>query len=171
MQKRLETAVVGSLLLFAVAFLAFVDAFVAKPKMLFGRSLSAIEPTSFPLIAMVMMIVLCGLFFYLRFRETSSPEAVDDEISAGDTDWLRIGAFFLVLLFYALTFDRFGFLSSTFLSMMFISLLAGNRNLLQMTVFSAVLPLAFYLLATRVLLVSLPELSSLELIIAKSLGN
>ncbi|WP_419913194.1 tripartite tricarboxylate transporter TctB family protein [Hoeflea sp.] len=171
MQKRLEIAVAGTLLLMAAVFAVFIDAFVAKPKTLFGRSLSAIEPTAFPLITMAMMIGLCGLFFYGIYRRSGARQAVEDEGLNSGTNWLRIGAFFLVLVLYALTFDPLGFLTSTFIAMVLLSLLAGNRNILQIAVFSAVLPLAFYLLATRILLVSLPEQSGIEFFIARMLGG
>ncbi|WP_169054058.1 tripartite tricarboxylate transporter TctB family protein [Nitratireductor sp. XY-223] len=171
MQKRMEIAVAGTLLLLAVVFALFIDAFVAKPKTLFGRSLSAIEPTAFPLITMAMMIVLCGLFFYAMFRRSGQAQmAVDDGLNR-QTNWIRIGAFFVVLVLYALTFDPLGFLTSTFIAMVLLSLLAGNRNIIQIAIFSAILPLAFYLLATRVLLVSLPEQSGIEFLIARILGG
>ena len=109
MQKRMEIAVAGTLLLLAVVFALFIDAFVAKPKTLFGRSLSAIEPTAFPLITMAMMIVLCGLFFYAMFRRSGQAQMVVDDGLNQQTNWIRIGAFFLVLVLYALTFDPLGF--------------------------------------------------------------
>ena len=170
MNKRLESAVAGSLLMLAIAFIAFMEALVAKPKLLFGRSLSAIEPTFFPIIGMAMMVFFCSLFFIRAYRNPGSADA-SEETPADETDWLRVGAFFLVLLFYALTFSRIGFLSASFLSMVAISLLAGNRNFLQIVAFSFLLPLAFYLVATRLLLVSLPELAPVELFIARILGN
>ncbi|MEX3009707.1 tripartite tricarboxylate transporter TctB family protein [Hoeflea sp. TYP-13] len=171
MQRRLEVAVAGSLLVLAVTFAVFIDLMVAKPKTLFGRSLSAIEPTSFPLISMGMMILLCGLFFYGVYRRSGSAEEAADESLTGQTNWLNIGAFFLVLLLYALIFYPLGFITSSFIAMVLLSLVAGSRNIIQIVVFSFVLPLAFYLLATRVLLVSLPELSGLEFLIAKILGS
>ncbi len=171
MNKRLETAVAGSLLMLGIGFIAFMEALVAKPKMLFGRSLSAIEPTLFPLIAMGMMIVFCGVYFLQVYRESKDPSADMSESAAEDTDWLRVGAFFMVLFFYAMTFDWLGFMTSTFLSMVALSLLAGNRHYLQIIAFSFALPLAFYLVATRLLLVSLPEQGGIELLIARILGE
>ncbi len=171
MQRRLEAAVAGSLLILAVVFAVFINLMVAKPKTLFGRSMSAIEPTSFPLISMGMMIVLCGLFFYGIYRGSSSAGEATDESLTVQTNWLNIGTFFLVLLLYALIFYPLGFITSSFIAMVLLSLIAGSRNIIQIIVFSLVLPLAFYLLATRVLLVSLPELSGLEFLIAKILGS
>ena len=143
---------------------------MAKPRTLFGWSPSAIAPTFFPIIAMAMMVFFCSLFFIRAYRNPG-PDDSGDETPADDTDWLRVGAFFLVLLLYALTFSRIGFLSASFLSMVAISLLAGNRNYLQIIAFSFLLPLAFYLVATRLLLVSLPEPAPVELLIARILGN
>lgn len=170
MNKRLETAVAGSLLMLGIGFIAFMEALVAKPKMLFGRSLSAIEPTLFPLIAMGMMILFCAVFFIQAYRH-SATGLTDTEEAAAETDWLRVGSFFLVLFFYAMAFDRLGFLTSTFTTMVALSLLVGNRHYGQIVLFSFALPLAFYLVATRLLLVSLPELGFIELAIARILGN
>ena len=147
-----------------------MDMLVAKPKTLFGRSLNAIEPSSFPLIAMGLMILLCGLFFYGRYRRSSSNGIDADGEPTSETNWLNIAGFFAILLVYALMFKPVGFLVSTFVAMVLLALLAGSRHYLQIVVYSLFLPIAFYLLATRILLVSLPEQPGIELLIARMLG-
>lgn len=171
MQGRLETAIAGSLLALAVAFSLFMDMLVAKPKTLFGRSLNAIEPSSFPYLAMGLMVLLCGLFFFARYRRADADDGDADAGPMSEANWLNIAAFFAILLVYALMFKPVGFLISTFIAMVFLSLLAGSRHYLQIVLFALLLPLAFYLLATRVLLVSLPEQPWLELLIARVLGG
>lgn len=170
MDRRLEFAVSGVLLLVAVAFVIFIDNVVAAPKMLLGRSLSAIEPSLFPLVAIVMMIGLCSAFLLTAYRSSAETEPAQSDME-GRTDWFRVGAFFGVLILYALMFDRIGFLISTFLAMLVLSFLAGNRSPVQILILSSVCPIGLYIIATRLLRVSLPELSQIEFAYAMVLGR
>lgn len=170
MLKRLDLAFAGFLLLVAGLFAIFIGKLVAPPKMLFGRSLTAIEPSLFPLITIVMMIGLCAIYIVLALRE-SAPRPAAESLTGENTDWLRVGAFFAILLFYALIFHDVGFLISTFVAMSLLSVLSGNRNVIQILALSTLSPLALYLLSTRVLKVSLPELSPIEFAIASVIGR
>ncbi len=168
MLNRVEAALTGALLALAIGFTVFMDLLIAKPKMLFGRSLTAMEPNIFPLITMVLMGLLCGVYLWQIVREAGeakSRQLVDIRTT------VRLTVFFAILVFYALTFKPFGFLISTFIAMALISVLAGNRNVLQIAALSFVSPVAIYLIATRALKVSLPELSSIEFAYAALLGN
>ncbi len=170
MDRRLEFAVSGVLLLVAVAFVIFIDNVVAAPKMLLGRSLSAIEPSAFPLVAMVMMIGLCSAFLLTAYRGAAEPVPAQSDIE-GRTDWFRVGAFFGILILYALMFDPIGFLISTFVAMVLLSFLAGNRSPFQILILSSAGPIGLYIIATRLLRVSLPELSQIEFAYAMVLGR
>lgn len=170
MDRRPEYAVSGVLLLFAVAFVIFIDNIVAAPKMLLGRSLSAIQPSLFPLVAMVMMIGLCAAFLLAAYRSQAEPGSATTE-PAERTDWGRVGAFFAILVIYALTLDPIGFLISTFVAMVLLSVLAGNRSLFQILILSSACPIGLYIIATRLLRVSLPELSQIEFAYAMVLGR
>jgi putative tricarboxylic transport membrane protein len=171
MEKRLEIAVAGILLLVATAFVFFIDNLVAPPKMLLGRSLTAIEPSLFPLVDLTMMIALCVLFLFFAWRKLSSPSTDTDLPETERSDWGRVCALFGILVLYALTLNPIGFLISTVIAMVLLSLLAGNRNVLQIVALSILSPIALYLVATRVLLVSLPELSRIEFAYAAVLGG
>lgn len=170
MLKRLDLAFAGFMLLVAGLFAIFIDRLVAPPKMLLGRSLTAIEPSLFPLITIVMMIGLCTVYVVLTLREDETgPSAAS--VTGDRANWFRIGAFFAILLLYALIFHDVGFLVSTFIAMSLLSLLVGSRNILQILALSTLCPLALYILSTRVLKVSLPELSPIEFAIAAILGG
>jgi len=171
MEKRMETAVAGVLLVLAAAFALFIGNLVAEPKMLLGRSLSAIAPDLFPLIAIALMIGLCALFLISIYRRRSENTAPADAADAERADWKRIGAFFGILLIYALTFYPIGFLASTVIAMILLSLLAGNRNAVQIIGLSCLCPIGLYIVSTRLLRVSLPELSSVEFAFARVLGS
>ena len=80
---------------------------------------------------------------------------------------LRVFLLFGVMLFYALTMATFGFLISSALSMAAVAWLAGNRSIVQICAVSIICPIALYLISTRGLAVSLPELSSIEFFYAR----
>ena len=170
MAKRLDLVFAGFMLLVAGLFAVFINRLVAPPKMLFGRSLTAIEPSFFPLITIVMMIGLCALYIVLALRQGDT-DAVAADPAGESTDWRRVGGFFAILLLYALIFHDVGFLISTFIAMSLLSVLVGSRNILQIVALSSLCPLGLYILSTRLLKVSLPELSPIEFAIAAVLGQ
>ena len=62
-----EAWLTGGLALLGILGTVFLSSLVAKPKVLFGRSLTAIEPSLFPLLVLVAMAVLaCVLLYMLR---------------------------------------------------------------------------------------------------------
>ncbi len=161
----------------ALAAIVALPNLVAKPKLLFGRSLSAIEPTLFPQIILVLIAVLsvlAAIFAALALRRASSngthgSEADGPAIDITETDrnsLVRVALFFVMLVAYGLMLKPFGFLISSFIVITVVSLLLGNRNWFQIIPFALVSPVCLYLLATRVLLVSLPELNFIELFYA-----
>lgn len=76
---------------------------------------------------------------------------------------------FAVMLFYALAMAPIGFFFSSALSLAAVAWLAGNRSILQIVAVSVISPIALYLISTRGLAVSLPELSSIEFFYARLL--
>ena len=149
----------------AAAFLA-MPYLVAAPKMLFGRSLSAIEPSLFPYMTLGMIIVLSSLVLCLNWRRLSAVKNTatqDDTNSEDDAGWLKISLFFTLLVCYGLLLKPAGFLISSFLAISITSVMLGNRNWLQIVAIALVAPVCLYLLATRAMLVSLPELNQIEL--------
>ncbi len=168
MVNRVEAALTGALFVLAISFIVFMDDLVAKPKMLFGRSLSAMEPSMFPLMAMVLMAILSGIYLWTLLRG-SDEDPVRTQTSLHNA--IRLAIFFSILVIYALIFEPFGFLASTFIVMAMISILAGNRSIWQITALSLLGPMTIYIAATRLLKVSLPELSAVEFAYAAVLGR
>lgn len=141
----------------------FVSHLVAEPKLLFGRSLTAIPPTLFPALVLATMAVLaCMLLYSLRGSLLSEESKTFEKGALG-----RVVALFGVMLFYALTMAPFGFFISSALSMAAVAWLAGNRSILQIVVVSVICPIGLYIVSTRGLAVSLPELSSIEFLYAR----
>jgi putative tricarboxylic transport membrane protein len=168
MLNRAEAALTGALFVLAIVFTLFMDQLIAKPKMLFGRALTAMEPSLFPLITMVMMGVLCTLYLWVIYKNRGDGKY---RTLMNVREIVLLAAFFAILVLYALTFKPFGFLISTFIAMALISLLVGNRSVWQVLALSFVSPVAIYIVSTRLLKVSLPELSSIEFAYAAILGS
>ncbi len=160
-------AVTGLLAASAIVAMPFL---VAKPKLLFGRSLSAIDPTFFPFITLASIVVLSiGVIIIARHQLTleTAASVSDPSVLNEDTpDWFRIVAFFAILIVYALMFKPFGFLISSFIAIAASAVLLGNKNPLQIGLLALGCPVGLYLLATRGLLVALPELNAIELFYA-----
>jgi len=158
-----EAWLAGGLALLGILGLVFLSQLVAEPKVLFGRSLTAIPPTLFPSLVLGAMAVLAvALIHSLRgtlFAEHSK--------TFEDGTLPRVVMLFAVMLFYALTMAPFGFFISSALSMAAIAWIAGNRSILQIIAVSVICPICLYLVSTRGLAVSLPELSSIEFFYAR----
>ena len=153
-----EAWLAGGLALVGILGLIFISALVAEPKALFGRSLSAIPPSLFPKLVLGSMGVLACLLIYTLRSSLFASESKTFEKGALS----RVVMLFAVMLFYALAMAPLGFLISSALSMAGIAWIAGNRSILQICAVSILCPMALYLVSTRGLAVSLPELSSIE---------
>ncbi len=150
------------LALLGVLGVAFMSFLVAAPKVLFGRSLTAIPPSLFPTLVLATLAVLSGALLYqLRHRLFSRESAAFEEGALR-----RVVLLFAVMLFYALTMAPLGFFFSSALSMAAIAWIAGNRSLPQILIVSIVSPILLDLVSTRGLAVSLPELSAIEFLYA-----
>jgi len=159
----------------AVAALVALPALVAKPKMLFGRSLSAMEPSLFPKITLILIVVMACLLVPLAIRGMlRTRESIGNEthsLPLTEKPAFKVTVFFIVLVAYGLLLKPAGFLISSFLVISTLSLLLGNRNWIQIFLFASICPVALYLLATRGMLVSLPELNSIELFYANIINS
>lgn len=136
----------------------FMSSLVAPPKLLFGRSLSAIEPSLFPKLVLGATAVLSGWLFWQRRAEMIRSHAATVDYQG----LTRAVLLFAVMVFYALAMKPLGFLVSSALSMAAISVVAGTRSVPVIVALALTAPVVLYLIATRGLAVSLPELSAIE---------
>lgn len=153
-----ETLTTLALLIGSVLSIIFMNSLVAAPRALFGRSLSAIEPSLFPTLALVVMSILCALALVLIYTGT----VAEQDAGMTRTQWSRAVLLFGILILYAMTMLPLGFLISTAIAIILISLQMGERSVLQIVLIAALGPVALYLAATRLLAVSLPELIVIE---------
>lgn len=146
------------LLFVSLGGLLFMSSLVAKPKALFGRSLTAIEPSLFPKLVLIALAILSIWLFVTRRKDFVR----SDENSVAYMGSIRALMLFAVMIFYALAMKPLGFLISSAISMAAISWLAGNRSIPVKLALSLISPVLLYIIATRGLAVSLPELSPIE---------
>ncbi|MDV7143891.1 tripartite tricarboxylate transporter TctB family protein [Tropicimonas sp. TH_r6] len=162
-----EILTLNALMVASVLSLIFMNSLVAAPKVLFGRSLSAIPPSLFPSIVLVLLAGMCAAtLIIVRTRITHS--ILEDRM--GRTEWLRAVILFGIMTLYAMTMVPFGFLISTAIATALIALQMGARSVLQIGLVSFLGPVLLYLAATRLLAVSLPELNTIELFYADMLS-
>ncbi|MBU2959269.1 tripartite tricarboxylate transporter TctB family protein [Citreicella sp. C3M06] len=157
-----ETLTLAALLIASALSLLFLGALVAEPKALFGRSLSAIPPSLFPMLVLSALVVLSAIALILQLRGM----VPDEGIPMSAQQWARAAALFGIMLLYALIMTSVGFLISTIIAVSLISLLMGARSVLQIAAVAITGPVLLYLASTRLLAVSLPELDVIESIYA-----
>ncbi|MEP3275459.1 MAG: tripartite tricarboxylate transporter TctB family protein [Stappiaceae bacterium] len=138
--------------------LAFMSQLVAESKVLFGRSLTPIQPTLFPIIILSALGVLSLWQIWVMRSHWLS----DEPMLMGGKGFRRVVFLFAIMLVYALAMDTVGFFISSAIAMGMIGFVAGNRVVVQILLVSIVAPVLLYLVATRGLAVSLPELSVIE---------
>ncbi len=164
-----EAITVIVLQLLSVFSLVFLTSLIAKPKLLFGRSLSAIAPSLFPTVIIAAIAVLCAILLVALLSTDQDTNSAEERFSR--SQWLRGSGFFAILIVYALTMVPFGFFISSVIAITMMSVLMGSRSLVQTTLLAIAGPVLLYLAATRLLAVSLPELNSIELFYARVLGG
>lgn len=159
----------------ALAAIVALPSLIAKPKMLFGRSLSAMEPSLFPQITLILVVAMsCLLIPFAIYGMLHTPKPLDDNpvaLAITEKPAFKVAAFFVILVVYGLLLKPAGFLISSFLVISTLSLLLGNRNWLQIILFAILCPIALYLIATRGMLVSLPELNQIEFFYANIINR
>jgi len=165
MWKSPETQFTLACLVIGGLGFAFLGSLVAEPKLLFGRSLTAISPTLFPAIVLAILFVLCAIQIGLLVKGGIIPAAT------GITGWARGVIFFGIMTAYALLMIPLGFFISSALAITSLSVFIGNRSIWQIAILAFAAPALLYLAATRLLAVSLPEINAMELFYARLLGG
>ncbi|MGI9418927.1 MAG: tripartite tricarboxylate transporter TctB family protein [Geminicoccaceae bacterium] len=163
-----DTVLGGLLLVLSCLGVIFIGSLVAEPKVLLGRSLTAIAPSLFPSLVLSGLALLSALFLARTLRRSPSPTTED---GMERPSLRRALLLFAIMITYALAMKPFGFLLSTVLALAAISYLVGNRSPLQIGLVSIASPVLLYLVATRLLAVSLPELSAIEFAYSRLLGE
>jgi len=137
----------------AAALLAAVPFQVAKPQKLFGRALSALDPTLYPRLVLGALLVIAIVYFVVssRLRELNLFRAIDVQ------GYFNVGVSLVCVVAYAFALPILGFVVSGIVLTFVLTVFYGNRNHYLTVAVSVLAPVAIYYGATRLLLVSLPE--------------
>lgn len=160
-----ETLTTLALLVASLLSLVFMNALIAAPRALFGRALSAIPPSMFPTITIGLLALLCATALVLIAKGT----VAEQDARLSRREWGRSALLFGILTFYALIMVPFGFLISSAVTVVLLSLMMEARNPIQIGLVALAGPVALYLGTTRLLAVSLPELVAIDLFYARLL--
>ena len=137
----------------AAALFVAVPYQVAKPERLFGRALSALNPTLFPRIVLGVLLVVAILYFVAsaRLHELNLFRTVDAR------GYFSVAVTIVCLVAYGFALPAFGFVASGIALMLVLTVFYGNRNHYLTVAVSVLVPVAIYYGATHLLQVSLPE--------------
>lgn len=160
---------VVTLFVVSVLALVFLGWLVEPPKLLFGRALTAIAPSLFPMIVLGALAVLCAMSLFVMSRD--GDETAGSRETLSQREFRRGVAFFAIMIGYALTMVPLGFLISSAIAVTALSLLMGSRSVLQILCVAGIGPALLYLASTRLLAVSLPELNTIEIVYSRLLGE
>lgn len=125
---------------------------VAPPLMMFGRMASGLQPERFP---QVVAAFLVGFGLWHLWQSRGATEA-SGFATLAPVGALRVLITLGVLVLYALLLEPVGFVPASFIVAFGLSLFLGQRNLALGVLVCLGVPVAIYLLFTRVLHVSLP---------------
>tara|TARA_R110002049_G_scaffold296421_1_gene484492 strand:- start:153 stop:686 length:534 start_codon:yes stop_codon:yes gene_type:complete len=148
-----ETYVALILVILAATFIILIPYQIQAPKLMFGRSFASMEPTLFPTISGFGLLLVSVIYLIQSFRvRTENPFRIIGFRSA-----LRIVIVFGILSGYGLLFEPLGFILSSALAALLISVYLGNRGIISLVLISVALPSLTFYIFTYLLQVSLPE--------------
>ena len=150
-----DTACALAFVALGVSLFLLIPSQVARPLMMFGQMASGLQPERFPQVVAAFLVVF-GLWYLWQSRGSSGPSGFAGLApAAAGRVLITLG----VLLLYALLLEPLGFVPASFVVAFGLSLFLGQRNVLLAIVVCLGVPVAIYLLFTRVLHVSLPPSS------------
>jgi putative tricarboxylic transport membrane protein len=153
-RMNFNTRVAIFFILFSILFYVLIPYQIAKPKLFMGRALMQMQPTLFPRLTMIGLLGLSVWYFIHSFklREKNFFKELDKRGLS------RIVVAFIIIVAYALLLEPLGFVLSSALVALALTLHLGNRNILVFFLVVIIIPLAIFFIFTRALRVSLPEL-------------
>ncbi|MEM7442712.1 MAG: tripartite tricarboxylate transporter TctB family protein [Pseudomonadota bacterium] len=138
--------------LFSILLYIIIPFEVDDPPTLFGQSASDLDPKLFPRIVSVLFFLI-GIWYIVE--SFGIREKNDFKLLKKD-NVLNIAVSVIVLFFYALTLERLGFVISSFIVTIALTLYYGSRNIIGIIGVTIVVPVGIYYIFTRWLQVYLP---------------
>jgi putative tricarboxylic transport membrane protein len=140
-------------LLFSVTAYILIPYQIEKPKLFMGRALDAMEPTVFPRLSILFLFAMSVWYLISSFYLTE--ENLFRKL--GRKAYVRVLVTILIAVAYTQLFEPLGFVISGILAVSALTIFFGNRNYLIIAIVGIGVPVAIFLIFTRLLKVSLPE--------------
>jgi putative tricarboxylic transport membrane protein len=137
----------------SLGLLASVSSQIAKPRLVMGRSLTALDASLFPYIAIGALLLLSLLFLYRCLKDEQKTQSFNFTPS-GFSRTLICLSFFLA---YALLMNLIGFITASTLTLFALTTYFGNRQWTLGIGISVLFPVIIYFLFLHAFQVYLPE--------------
>lgn len=137
----------------SLGLLTSVASQIAKPRLVMGRSLTALDASLFPYIALGALLLLSLLFLYRCLKV----EQKDQSFELALTSFPRTIICISILFAYALLMNLFGFIASSGLTLFALTTFFGNRNWVLGISVSIIFPVVIYFLFLYAFQVYLPD--------------
>lgn len=149
-----NTGVAAFFIVLSVVLYLLVPSEIAQPKLAIARTMGGFKPSLFPEIALIGLFGVSLWYFVasLRMKEKNLFAELDVK-SLG-----RIGVAMVIFIGYAILFPLLGYLISTALMALALTLYLGTRKVLVLVLVVIVIPLVIYFMFTQLLMVSLPTI-------------
>ena len=153
LKGNIEAYVLIGFIFLGTVFYLLIPYQVQKPKLVFGTTFMDMQPSLFPKLASIGLLItaILALIQSLRnpmvnpFKELTRPAI------------FQIVLVLIILYTFALIFGPLGYWLSGILISAALSFYLGNRNIFTLILLSVGIPSAIYFIFTRLLLISLPE--------------
>ena len=126
---------------------------IAKPRLVMGRALTALDASLFPYIALGAMMLLSSLFLYRNLRGKLKLQPFNFTVS----ELCRTSISLIIFFCYALLMEPIGFMASSGLALLTLTAFYGNRNWWVGIAVSVCFPVIIYFLFLYAFQVYLPE--------------
>lgn len=138
---------------FAIFLFLIIPHEIEEPRKLFGQSTSALSPRLFPHIVAALFLIIGAWLTIASFglHERNGLLCLDRSAV------MNLGVSLILLVAYSLLLEPLGFMLSSALIAVGLALYYGGRNPLAIAVVAIGVPIATFIVFTRLLHVFLPE--------------
>jgi putative tricarboxylic transport membrane protein len=136
----------------SLGLLASVSSQIAKPRLVMGRSLTALDASLFPYIALGALLLLSLLFLYRCVKGEQKVQPFEFTLAS----FSRTLVCLTIFLAYALLMNLIGFIAASVLTLFALTTYFGNRHWVLGLGVSVLFPVVIYFLFLYAFQVYLP---------------
>ena len=137
----------------SLGLLASVSSQIAKPRLVMGRSLTALDASLFPYVALGALLLLSLMFLYRCLKGKQKASSIEFTLAGFSRTFICL----CIFLAYALLMNLIGFITASGLTLFALTTYFGNRNWVLGIGVSVLFPVVIYFLFLNAFQVYLPE--------------